>query len=98
MLTAPAGATVVNPITTLIESLRRQRGYPQVLKLPLRLYTHALGLPNGIDALSYDRWRFFADSTASAGDKYAHFACNPPHCRWPTSSLMARQPFRQCPN
>lgn len=66
VLTAPAGATVVNPITTLVESLVAGGQSMAAAKAAVQ---SALGLPADINLLSYDPLAVLADGQATEGAK-----------------------------
>lgn len=68
VLTAPAGSTVVNPITTLAESLVAQGR--SIIDAQSAVQT-ALHLPANINPLSYDPLAVLGDSNASSAAKAA---------------------------
>ncbi|OGA49745.1 MAG: hypothetical protein A3G25_05400 [Betaproteobacteria bacterium RIFCSPLOWO2_12_FULL_63_13] len=68
VLTAPAGATVVNPITTLLQSMVAAG---QSIAAATSALQTALGLPTAVNPLSYDPIAVLAEATASAADKTA---------------------------
>lgn len=69
MLTAPAGSTVVNPLTTLVQALMDKGGATTTVEQATALLAKALGLPVGINLLTYDPLAVLASSSASAADK-----------------------------
>lgn len=68
VLTAPAGATVVNPITTLIEAMTAS-GMP-VAEAKASLQS-ALGLPANVNPLSYDPLAVLGNANATAAEREA---------------------------
>ena len=69
LLTAPAGSTVVNPITTLVQALMDKGGATTTVEQATALLAKALGLPEGVNLLTYDPLAVLASSSASAADK-----------------------------
>ncbi len=66
VLTAPTGSTVINPITTLVESLVAQG---RTVADATAVVQTALNLPANINPLSFDPIAVLGSSTASAADK-----------------------------
>lgn len=69
MLTAPAGSTVVNPLTTLVQALLNKGGATTTVEQATALLAKALGLPASVNLLTYDPLAVLASSSASAADK-----------------------------
>ncbi|WP_427999856.1 Ig-like domain-containing protein [Acidovorax sp.] len=69
LLTAPAGSTVVNPITTLVQALMDKGGATTTVEQATALIAKVLNLPAGIHLLTYDPLAVLASSSASAADK-----------------------------
>ncbi|EJE51375.1 hypothetical protein PMI14_03948 [Acidovorax sp. CF316] len=69
LLTAPAGSTVLNPITTLVQALMDKGGATTTVEQATALIAKALGLPAGVNLLTYDPLAVLASSSASAADK-----------------------------
>jgi hypothetical protein len=67
-LTGLPGSTVVNPLTTMIEALV-DGGIAGTVSLATAALQQALGLPAGINLLSYDPIAVLASSTATAAEK-----------------------------
>lgn len=70
VLTAPAGATVVNPLTTLVEAML-SGGHAGTVQQATDAVQQALGLPEELDVLSYDPLAVLADATAGSEAKSA---------------------------
>ena len=68
VLTAPVGSTVVNPLTTLVQSLI-ETGKAATVESAASLVQKALDLPANINLLSYDPLAILADANASADAK-----------------------------
>ncbi|MDD2547095.1 MAG: DUF4214 domain-containing protein, partial [Burkholderiaceae bacterium] len=71
VLTAPAGSTVVNPLTTLVNNLV-QSG--QDAAAAQQKVAQALGLPANVDVTTFDPLNVATSSTASVADKQAALA------------------------
>lgn len=71
LLTAPVGATVVSPITTLLQAMVADG---QSIAAATAALQTALGLPTGINPLSYDAIAVLADGSASEADKSSALA------------------------
>lgn len=69
LLTAPAGSTVVNPITTLVQALMDKGGPTTTVEQAMALLAKVLNLPAGIHLLTYDPLAVLASSSARAADK-----------------------------
>ncbi len=69
MLTAPAGSTVVNPITTLVQALMDKGGATTTVEQAMALLAKVLNLPAGINLLTYDPLAVLASSSASTAEK-----------------------------
>ncbi|MES2612617.1 MAG: Ig-like domain-containing protein, partial [Pseudomonadota bacterium] len=69
MLTAPAGSTVVNPITTLVQALMDKGGASTTVEQAMALLAKVLSLPAGINLLTYDPLAVLASSSASTAEK-----------------------------
>ncbi|MES2631616.1 MAG: hypothetical protein V4669_01525 [Pseudomonadota bacterium] len=67
-LIAPAGATIVNPLTTMVQALLIS-GQATSVAQATAMVQQALGLPADVNLLSYDPLAVLASSTASDGDK-----------------------------
>ncbi len=68
VMTAPAGATVVNPFTTLIQELL-SAGHVASAQAGSDLVKQALGLPAGLNLLNYDPIAVLASATATPQEK-----------------------------
>ena len=68
VLTAPAGSTVVNPLTTIVQSLLASDSTISVAEATA-LAKSGLGLPADINPLSYDPLAVFSNSNADAAAK-----------------------------
>ena len=68
VLTAPNGATVINPITTLVQSLVAS-GQANNVTEATQSVARALGLPSGTSALSFDPLAVFDQPNATEADK-----------------------------
>jgi hypothetical protein len=73
MLGALPGATVVNPVTTMLESLV-SRGKAATVEQAMAKLAAALKLPANIDPLTYDPLAVLANDKASAADKQVALA------------------------
>jgi VCBS repeat-containing protein len=69
LLSAPAGSTVLNPITTLVKALMDKGGATTTVEQATALLARALNLPAGVNMLAYDPLAVLASSSASAADK-----------------------------
>ena len=70
VLSAPAGSTVMNPITTLVQTVLESN--PNALVSEAKgLVSTALGIPETINPLSYDPIKVLSSPTASAADRAA---------------------------
>lgn len=63
-MTAPSGATVINPLTTLVKGVL-DGGFAASAQAAADLVVAALGLPAGINLLTYDPMAVFASGTAT---------------------------------
>lgn len=68
VLTAPNGATVINPITTLVQSLVAS-GQANTISEATQSVARALGLPSQTSALSFDPLAVFDRPNATEADK-----------------------------
>ncbi len=68
MLTAPAGGTVVNPVTTMVQALLDQ-GLAATVEQATAKLAQALHLPAGTNLLTYDPLAVLASSSASPAEK-----------------------------
>ena len=68
VLTAPAGSTVINPITTLVQALL-DGGQAATMQSATAMVQKALGLPTDANVLAYDPLAVLADSSANASAK-----------------------------
>ncbi|NDD13705.1 MAG: hypothetical protein EB072_13930, partial [Betaproteobacteria bacterium] len=70
VLSAPAGSTVMNPITTLVQTVLESN--PNALVSDAKsLVSTALGIPESINPLSYDPIKVLSSPSASASEKAA---------------------------
>jgi hypothetical protein len=72
-MSAPAGATVVTPLTTLVQQLVASGQAASALEAAA-LVKVALGLPDSVNLLNYDPLAVLADPSASPADKAQAFA------------------------
>lgn len=70
VLTAPAGSTVVNPLTTLIQSLV-ESGRASSVDSATTMLRNALDLPSQINLLSYDPLAVLGNANASPAEQRA---------------------------
>lgn len=70
VLTAPAGSTVVNPLTTLVQGMI-ESGQAASVEAATNAVQQALGLPTDVNPLTYDPLAVLADTNASAAAKSA---------------------------
>jgi hypothetical protein len=71
VLSAPSGSTVVNPITTLVQGIVESGSQTTTIDQALVLVNQAMGIPAGINPLSYDPLAVIAKADATPAEKAA---------------------------